>query len=66
MKVKLPKAKANIKRVFPWIPLIGIPLTLINHIHDTGIENRNISILSAIWQTVSICGIIVLPIILAS
>lgn len=58
--------KFNYRKLYPWIPLIGIVLVAIGHFkyHDTGIENPVIHALSAMWQAISIIGLIVLSIVI--
>ncbi len=43
----------NIKRFYPWIPIVGIPLTVISDPDDTGLSNPNIHMASALYQAVS-------------
>ncbi len=44
------------RKLLPFIPIIGIPLTLVFHCRceDTGIENPYIGWVSAVWQIISI------------
>ena len=39
-----------IKKLYPWIPIIGIPLTLASNEVDTGLNNMAVAIVSAVWQ----------------
>lgn len=44
------------RKLFPFLPIIGIPLTFIYHkkYGDTGIENTTISCITAAIQSISI------------
>ena len=53
------------KKIVPFIPIIGIPLTISLHSKygDTGIENNIVSVISSIFQAVSVLGLIILILI---
>jgi hypothetical protein len=43
------------RKFLPFIPLLGIPLTVIYHhkYGDTGLENNTLNWLAAFWQAIS-------------
>ena len=45
------------KKYYPWIPIIGIPLTLRSKTNDTGLDDIAVLGLSAIVQSISIISI---------
>jgi len=50
----------NYRKVLPFFPILGIPLTMILHVFygDTGIENVNIRIISGLLQSIFLATVI--------
>lgn len=46
----------KIRKILPFIPVIGIPLTYFYHLKfgDTGLENDKISQISSVYQVISL------------
>ena len=47
------------KKLYPWIPLIGIPLTLMADSRDTGIDTPLVNVGSAVIQGLCLVAVFI-------
>jgi len=48
------------KKLYPWLPLVGIPLTIKSDVSETGLDKNGVNICSGLLQGVYIGLLIVL------
>lgn len=48
------------KKIFPWIPVVGIFLTIVTDLDESGLSNPLIFLSTAVFQALSCAGFAIL------